>query len=273
MDGLIRIDQLDRLMRFLLTSLWLLSSTAFGASVTDDLGRQVTVASPAQRIITLSPHSTEFIRELGIADRLVAAANDGKSLPATTQVISGYGALDREWLLSKQPDLVIAWGSGNRSQDIAWLTENKIPTFVSEPASLKAIADTLIKLGKLTDSQIHAQQASDQFLHNLQQACPTAVNEQEVHIVIWDQPAMTLGGEHWLNELLEKAHFKNTWQHIKRMVFTIEREAAMNKQTIAQVDLRQGQTASEKRFVSEHLNRPSPSLALGLKELCEQRRN
>lgn len=260
-------------MRFLLTSLWLLSTTAFGASVTDDLGRQVTVASPAQRIITLSPHSTEFIRELGITDRLVAAANDGKSLPATTQVISGYGALDREWLLSKQPDLVIAWGSGNRSQDIAWLTENKIPTFVSEPASLKAIADTLIKLGKLTDSQIHAQQASDQFLHNLQQACPTAVNEQEVHIVIWDQPAMTLGGEHWLNELLEKAHFKNTWQHIKRMVFTIEREAAMNKQTIAQVDLRQGQTASEKRFVSEHLNRPSPSLALGLKELCEQRRN
>ena len=59
MDGLIRIDQLDRLMRFLLTSLWLLSSTAFGASVTDDLGRQLTAASPAQRIITLSPHSTE----------------------------------------------------------------------------------------------------------------------------------------------------------------------------------------------------------------------
>jgi hypothetical protein len=57
------------------------------------------------------------------------------------------------------------------------------------------------------------------------------------------------------------------------MVFTIEREARMNKQTIAQVDLRQGQTAGEQRFVSEHLNRPSPSLALGLKELCEQRDN
>jgi iron complex transport system substrate-binding protein len=258
-------------MRFSLFSLWLLSSASFGVSVTDDLDHQVTVTSPAQRIITLSPHGTEFIRELGLTDRLVAAANDGKPLPATSQVISGYGSLDREWLLSKQPDLVIAWGSGNRSQDIAWLTQNKIPTFVSEPASLKAIADTLIKLGELTDSQVRAHQVRDQFLRNLQQACPTALNQQEVHIVIWDQPAMTLGGEHWLNELLEKAQFKNTWQHIKRMVFTIEREARMNKQTIAQIDLRQGQTVGEKRFVSEHLNRPSPSLALGLKELCEQR--
>jgi len=260
-------------MRFIFIGLLLLSSAAFATSVTDDLDHQVTVTSPAQRIITLSPHGTEFIRELELTDRLVAAANDGKPLPATSQVISGYGALDREWLLSKQPDLVIAWGSGNRSQDIAWLTANKIPTFVSEPASLKAIADTLIKLGKLTDSETRAQQARDQFLRNLQQACPTVLNEQEVHIVIWDQPAMTLGGEHWLNELLEKAHFQNTWQHIKRMVFTIEREARMNKQTIAQVDLRQDQKAGKQRFVSEHLNRPSPSLALGLKELCEQRRN
>ncbi len=68
-------------MRFILISLWLLSSAAFGASVTDDLDHQVTVASPAQRIITLSPHGTEFIRELGLANRLVAAANDGKPLP------------------------------------------------------------------------------------------------------------------------------------------------------------------------------------------------
>ena len=78
MDGPVRADQSDRLMRFFLFSLWLLSSAASGVSVTDDIDHQVTVASPAQRIITLSPHGTEFIRELGLTDRLVAAANDGK---------------------------------------------------------------------------------------------------------------------------------------------------------------------------------------------------
>ena len=258
-------------MRFFVISLWLLSLPAFGESVIDDLNLPVNLDSPAGRIITLSPHGTEFIRELGLTDRLIAAADDGKPLNASTQVISGYGALDREWILSKQPDLVIAWGSGNRAQDIAWLKSQKIPTFVSEPASLHAIAQTLHKLGKLTGTQPQAERAAEQFLNRIKNACPKGLEDQSVHVVIWDQPAMTLGGDHWLNEVLEKAHFKNTWKHIKRMVFTIEREARLSHQTTSKVDLRQGQKADSQRYVSEHLNRPSPSLALGLKDLCTQR--
>ncbi len=40
-------------------------------TVTDDMGNQVTLAKPAQRIISLSPHVTEMIYVAGAGDRII----------------------------------------------------------------------------------------------------------------------------------------------------------------------------------------------------------
>ena len=47
------------------------ASSATAVTVTDDMGTVVTIDSPPQRIISLSPSNTEILYALGLGDRII----------------------------------------------------------------------------------------------------------------------------------------------------------------------------------------------------------
>jgi len=80
-------------------------------SAVDDAGREVSLAGPAQRVISLVPSVTDLVVALRASDRLVART-DYDADPATAHLPSVGGGLDPslEVLTRLRPDLVIAWG-------------------------------------------------------------------------------------------------------------------------------------------------------------------
>ncbi|MDR1872751.1 MAG: ABC transporter substrate-binding protein, partial [Deltaproteobacteria bacterium] len=87
-------------------------------TVEDALGRQVEVPSPAQRIVTVSAATHEFIRLLGCADRLVGAGqyvqgHASDLFPEVQRLPSvGHGFTPNMEILAKlRPDLIIAWAA------------------------------------------------------------------------------------------------------------------------------------------------------------------
>lgn len=80
-------------------------------TLTDGLGREVTLAAPAQRIVTLAPSLTEFVFAVGAGEQLVGR-DELSDFPAEAADIvsigSAYGGLNTEVVLALEPDLVLA---------------------------------------------------------------------------------------------------------------------------------------------------------------------
>jgi iron complex transport system substrate-binding protein len=80
-------------------------------SVTDGLGRSVTLAAPAQRIISLAPSNTEILYAIGAGDQVVG--RDGASdYPAEAAALENIGdtfaGLNTETIVALEPDLILA---------------------------------------------------------------------------------------------------------------------------------------------------------------------
>ena len=222
-------------------------------------------AAPARRVITLAPHATELVIAAGGSKRLIAAVPAAKTLAPGILQLSTIGGIDRELMLALQPDLVIAWQSGNRPSDIAWLRRQGIPLYLSEPGSIEGVAAEILAIGRLLGTPDKAVRSARRFLAATGEPC-TAPPQQDVYVEIWDHPAMTVGGRHWLNDALARAGLHNTFARVKRGIFSVEREALLARETLPRVRLRQGA-----RLGSDRLARPGPRLADAIRDLCRQR--
>jgi iron complex transport system substrate-binding protein len=79
--------------------------------VVDGLGRTVTLAAPAQSVISLAPSNTEILHAIGALDQIVARddfANFPESVLELPSVGGSFGELNTELILSLAPDLVLA---------------------------------------------------------------------------------------------------------------------------------------------------------------------
>ncbi|MCB1774408.1 MAG: ABC transporter substrate-binding protein [Gammaproteobacteria bacterium] len=264
---------MDRLKAAAVATLFTLSTTAaFAATVSDDEGMTVTLPEPARRIVTLSPHATDLVVAAGATDRLVAVAAFSELPPPWDHLprIGGAGAIDRESLMAWRPDLVIAWPSGNRPNDLAWLRKSDIPLFASEPSTLARVAAAIRAIGKLADTSATADRAATAFEKGLVVPC-RAMTRQPAFVTVWDRPAMTVGGRHWLNEVLALAGFANTMGGIDLGVFAVSSEAAAAAAGAFPISLMRHFDGSAADRLADLLSRPGPRLAEAVQRLCALR--
>jgi iron complex transport system substrate-binding protein len=84
---------------------------AAGLTLTDGLGRTVTLASAAQRVISLAPSNTEILFALGAGDKVVGR-DEFSDYPAEAKNVASVGGSMGEYSLEAiaalKPDLVLA---------------------------------------------------------------------------------------------------------------------------------------------------------------------
>lgn len=226
----------------------------------------LSIATPAQRVISLAPHTTELFMAAGGRKQLVAAVPADEVLGPDIVRLNSFGGVDRELVLKLNPDLVIGWASGNRPSDIAWLRRQDIRVYLSEPGNLEQVARDLRAIGHLLGTGKAAARSAAQYLSGIAPRCGE-LPEQTVYIDVWDHPAMSIGGRHWLNDALSRVGLRNTFQSVERSVFSVEREALFLRSALPRLSLRDNTSLGSAR-----LGRPGPLLAGAIQGLCEQRR-
>jgi iron complex transport system substrate-binding protein len=90
--------------------LWLLCAlSAQAVTLTDDLGRRVTLAQPPQRIVALGPAIVEGLCALQACERLVGVDRFSNFPPQVKKLpqLGGLGETSVEQVLSLKPDLVL----------------------------------------------------------------------------------------------------------------------------------------------------------------------
>ncbi|MDQ7989918.1 MAG: cobalamin-binding protein [Candidatus Dactylopiibacterium sp.] len=134
-------------------------------SVRDDAGATLTLARPAQRIVTLAPSLAEMLFEAGAGDRLVGAVAY-TDFPAAARQAPRVGSnqkLDLERIAALRPDLVLVWFHGNAQREVERLRALRIPMFLVEPRDIPDVADAIERIGALAGTLPVARGAAERF--------------------------------------------------------------------------------------------------------------
>lgn len=125
-----------------------LAYAAWPVVVVDDLGREVTVPAPPQRIVTLVPSHTETVCALGACERLVGRdsfSNHPETVLALPDLGSAF-APDLEALVALRPDLVLVDEFSGAADAILPLG---IPVYAGTPQRLDEVFELIDRLALL----------------------------------------------------------------------------------------------------------------------------
>ncbi len=175
--------------------------------VTDDLGRQVRLTEPAQRIISLAPHNTENLFTAGAGEQIVATVDhsDYPEQAMDIQRIGNYKQFNIEAILGLKPDLIVAWSSGNTDESVQRLIDLGIPVFYSEPATFEQIISNVERLARLSGRLQRATPRLAEMQQTYQAIRAEYADKQMLRVFyqVWDQPLITLNGEHSVSHAFE----------------------------------------------------------------------
>ena len=131
--------------------------------VTDDAQIRVELQQPAKRIGTLAPFLTELVYAADAGKQLVGVSAFSDYPPAAKfiPVIADYQGVAVESLLATKPDLVLAWQTGNRPQDIVRLKALGIPVVQFELKTLADIPRAITKIALLAGVSGQPQAVTD----------------------------------------------------------------------------------------------------------------
>lgn len=204
---------------------------AAGIQVNDDNDRIVRLDRPAARIISLAPHVTELLFAAGAGERVVAvsAFSDYPQAAQTLPRIGGGTGLDLERIVALQPDLVIAWASGNPSGQLQQLERLGLTVFYSEPRAVDTIATSLERFGRLAGSETIARQAAAAFRREVAVLRNQYQARQPVRVFyqIWQDPLMTVNGEHMISHWLALCGARNVFAALPGLAPAIDVESVL----------------------------------------------
>lgn len=264
-------------------------------TVTDDTGASVTLTAPAQRVVSLAPHTTELLYAAGGAAKIVGAVSYSDYPPEAKQLprVGDNKALDLERIVALRPDLIVVWRHGNAQRQLEQLRELHVPLFFSEPRHLDDIAATLTKLGDLLGTSSIANKAASDYQQNIARLRTRYAGKPTVGVFyeVWDRPLMTLNGTHLISDVIALCGGRNVFAQLEPLAPTVSTEAVLAANPEAIVTAAPGATAANEALpqldnwrqwpaitaVARHnlfaidgdlINRPTPRLAQGAAQLC-----
>jgi len=261
----------------------------------DDAGQTIILQQPARRIISLSPGLTELVYAAGGSDYIkgVVSYSDFPEHAKTLSRIGSYNALDIESILVLQPDLIIAWKSGNPKHQIEKLKRLGLTVYISEPRDFSDIPDTIIRLGKLMATDGIAEQNAHDFTRQLNELKQRykIVNKKDrtrTFIQIWNNPVMSVNQEHLISRVISLCGGKNIFAQTNSLTYSPNMESILehDPEIIIATGMADASELWLKRwqqwpFLSavknnrlyavnpDHLVRHTPRILLGVKEVCQ----
>lgn len=206
------------------------SATA-AISVKDDGGNTVTLAQPAQRIISLAPHATELIFAAGGGERIVGTVGYSDYPAAALQIprVGSHQQIDVERIIALKPDLLVVWLHGNSERQLEHVRKLGIPFFFSEPKKLADIPVSVERLGILMGTEQQANKTAAAERKELARLAAQYRNRPTVRMFyqVWGKPLYTLNGGNILSDVMRLCGGENVFARLPVSAPTVTTEAVL----------------------------------------------
>jgi iron complex transport system substrate-binding protein len=260
-------------------------------TVRDDDGQEVTLAKPAQRVISLAPHITELLFAAGGGSHVVGVVSYS-DFPEEAKKIPQIGSnreVDLERIIALKPDLIVVWRHGNSERQIDMVRQLGVPIFHSEPHKLEDIPDNVAKLGQLMGTDAVARPAAARLRAQLADLRTRYAKRPVVRSFyqVWDRPLYTLNGKQIVSDALRLCGGENIFAALPVTAPVVSVEAVLqeNPEAIfATAEKNGGGVDIWKQYGTltavrngnlftvdgQLLNRAGPRMIAGAAQLCEK---
>ena len=201
----------------------------------DQLERRVILQQyPLKRIISLVPSQTELLHDLGLEEEVIGITKFcvyPQSWFKTKERMGGTKTVNIQKIKELKPDLVLANKEENVKEQIEAL-ETVAPVWVSDINNVEDALQMIERVGELTDKS----EKSKVIIQNIQYAfskLQTVNYKLQTVYLIWQHPYMTVGGDTFINDMLNKCGLQNMFENEKRYPhITTEQLVALQPQLV-----------------------------------------
>ncbi len=162
-------------------------------------------ASDIQRIVTLSPHTTEIAYAAGLGNKIigVSARSDFPLQAKSITKVANYKGINIEKILSLHPDLVIAWPAGNPVKELNKLRQMGIKIYDSKTRTLDDIATNIEELSQYADDPSIGTSNAQQFRSQLAALKAKYDHTRPVSYFyqLSEKPIITMAKDSWPSEV------------------------------------------------------------------------
>ncbi|MBO9703096.1 MAG: ABC transporter substrate-binding protein [Sporocytophaga sp.] len=186
---------------------------------TDMLGRKLVLNKPVKKIVSLVPSVTEFLFDIGLEKEVVGVTKFCK-YPDTVSdkmKVGGTKNVDIDKIDSLSPDLIIAHKEENEKSTIDEL-QKKYPVWVGEVKTIDDAFTMMNCLGLMTGKHEEVANLVKEIKGSIS-GFKSSTNLRACYL-IWKKPFMTVGGDTFINAMMEKAGFENVFKDRNRYPIT-----------------------------------------------------
>ena len=189
----------------------ILLANEYPLSVTDDLGRNVTISSEPQSIISLAPSNTEILFALGLGDKVIAVSTYC-NYPLEVQnkaKIGGFSTVNIEKVVDLRPDLVLA-ACGVQKAVVKELERLGLTVIALDAKSIEDVLENIGLVGKAAGQL----ETARELTANLEQRIRAVTDKitdlpdhqrPRVFYEVQYEPLMTSGPGTFINDLIHLA--------------------------------------------------------------------
>lgn len=186
-----------------------LAWAAYPVTVTDDLGREVTLTAEPLRIVTMMPSHTETVCALGACDRLVGVdrfSNYPPEIDALPRLGSAFTP-NLEAIVALEPDLVLV----DESSDLAaQLEQIGLTVYAGTAQTFDEVFDKFLTIGRLIGKAREAELLAERVRSEIEAVAARVEGERRPRVYYEiDATPFSVGPNSFIGVLLAKAGGEN----------------------------------------------------------------
>lgn len=262
----------------------------FSLALITALISQLAIAAPAERVVSLAPHATELAFAAGLGDKLVAVSERSDYPPQAKDIekVANYQGIKIERIIALQPDLIIAWPSGNPNGELEKLKQFGLNIYYSQTSTLADIADNIEQLSQYAPDPSIGKHNAEQFRQGLTALKAKYNTESPVRYFyqLSEQPIITLAQGKWPSEVFAFCGGVNVFEHSAAPYPQVGKEQVIlqnpevmftSEHAIANGNIwsqwREQLSAVQHQHIwslkSDWINRPTPRTLKAIEQVCE----
>jgi iron complex transport system substrate-binding protein len=167
----------------------------------------------------------------GAGERLAAVVRFS-DYPEAARALADVGdasRIDLERVIALEPDLVLAWRSGNPAADLSRLERLGLRVFVTEPRRLSDIPRLLRAIGALAGTAVDAEKSALAFERELERlrARYSTARPVRVFYEIWHRPLLTVNRTHLISDVISLCGGVNVFAAAPLLTPSVSLEAVL----------------------------------------------